>query len=586
MTSLRLRFSRVFGNFWWRRREGWYGRFVESSAYPVAMALVTAAGLALVLILLGFAVIERTVVAAGWSVVAIAGYLLAVSFLTSFGTSVTEVGRHELPPERSLARCKELLLQHGFAILSESPNEIHAARGGATGAEGAWRDSPVELDAFASATEGASALSVRCVGESGRHRFVRMLIARTAQAAADLDSPALQALDKTLVRRLGAVFQGGLATVVLAAMTGCAVLSTVLFIGASYLLANYVLNVTQAKTIADELRQLQLQLTSGIDAALRAETTRLAGKLGRSGTPAGAALDTVRTLAPFRVPGEFLAGVADSKGIVSAAATGPQWTQDSLSAARKFGLARLGNAVARELPAPQARDLETGLGLKPGQLLIGASLSHSELARFAPARMDSDHLEITFFDSTRSFLRYAWHPGKPVSVDAGSSALPADVLAAVARRMDDDATAVLRDVLFGGDVGGIAVRTEVRDRAPYRVYYSVARKDGGKDAWDGVSVARPYEPALETREWILPLAIALGLIAFMPLLIVTVMLASAISDRITRPALQLRQALRLLAAGDYSVRLQPARADELGTMQAELSKTAEELAKRDPDRPR
>lgn len=586
MTPVRLRFSRVFGDFWWRRREGWYGRFVESAAYPVAMALVASAGLALILVVLGFAVLDRTASAAAWSVIAIALYLLGISFLTSFGASVTQVVRHGVPPERLLGRCRELLAQRGFTVLGESPNEIRAARGESAGAESTWGGFPLEVRFVASAVDGGSALSVRCTGESGRHRFVRSLVSRTAQAAATLDPASWQAIDKTLVKRPGALFEGGLGTVVLAAMIGCAVLSTVLLIGASYLLANYVLNVTQAKTVADDIRQMPLQLTAGIDAALRAETERLAGRIGKSGIPASTALDTVRTLAPFSVPGEFLAAVADSKGrVLSAPGAGAQWTQDSLNAARRFGLARLGNAVARELPPPHARDLEALLGLKAGQLLIGASLSHADLARFAPARMHSDPLEITFFDSTRSFLRYAWYPGKSVQVDAGSSALPADVLAGVARRTDDW-TAVLRDVLFGGDVGGIAVRSEVRDRTPYRVHYSVARKDGGTDAWDGVSIARPYEPVLETREWILPLAIALGLIVFMPLLIATVMLASAISDRITRPALQLRQALRSLGEGDYSVRLQPARADELGGMQAELSRTAEELAKRDPDRPR
>jgi methyl-accepting chemotaxis protein len=110
------------------------------------------------------------------------------------------------------------------------------------------------------------------------------------------------------------------------------------------------------------------------------------------------------------------------------------------------------------------------------------------------------------------------------------------------------------------------------------------RKHGAQNAWDGVSIARPDEPLLATHEWILPLAVALGLIAFVPLLIATVVLASAISDRISRPALQLRGALRSLGEGDYTVRLKPARADELGDMQAELSKTAEQLERRNAER--
>ncbi len=104
------------------------------------------------------------------------------------------------------------------------------------------------------------------------------------------------------------------------------------------------------------------------------------------------------------------------------------------------------------------------------------------------------------------------------------------------------------------------------------------------EAWYGVSIARAYEPRLETREWLLPLAIALGLIAFVPLLIATVLFAGAISDRIARPALQLRSALRSLGEGDYSVRFRRTRSDEFGEMQAELSRIAEQLERRSKSR--
>jgi methyl-accepting chemotaxis protein len=135
-------------------------------------------------------------------------------------------------------------------------------------------------------------------------------------------------------------------------------------------------------------------------------------------------------------------------------------------------------------------------------------------------------------------------------------------------------------VLVGGDVGGTAIRKEIRDGEPQRVFYRVTPKDRSGSVWDGISVARGYEPAFETREWILPLAVALALIALLPVLIATVVLASAISNRISRPALQIRDALRSIGEGDYSVRLTPSRSDEIGQVQAQLNKTAEELAKR------
>ena len=112
----------------------------------------------------------------------------------------------------------------------------------------------------------------------------------------------------------------------------------------------------------------------------------------------------------------------------------------------------------------------------------------------------------------------------------------------------------------------------------------MTRKDGSNWDWDGVSVAQSYEPVFETREWILPLAVALALIALLPVVIATVVLASVISNRISRPALQVRDALRSIGEGDYSVRLAPTRGDEIGQVQAQLNKTAEELEKRGQSR--
>lgn len=582
MVSVRLEISRVLGGFWWRRRSGWYSRFIDSWAYPVAIDFAAAGGFAGVLSVLGYAAFDRSPAALGWSVLAVAAYLLVLAFLTSFGACVTCAARHDASPVELLARYRKLLERHDFEIRGETPASTEAARGARAGAQSNWRSFPLELSATVAPSDGAATLTVRCTGESGRHRFVRGLILKTAEAAANLDSEALGSLDKTLVRRPGALFQGGLGTMVLIAMLACAVLSTVVLVGVSRLLATYVFTTTQVGAAAEEIQRLQIQLTSGIDAALRAEAERLAEKFEKSGPKGGTPGEALRNFAPFNVPGEFVAGVAGPRGKVSILhPPGAQWTQDVRNAASRFGLARLGNRVVRELPQPQARDLEARLGLKPGQLIIAASLTLPDLARLAPERIESGSLEITFFDSSRPFLRYAWRPGKAPQVDAGSGTLPADVLANAERRLEADWTVIFRDVLFGGDVGGTAIRNEMRDGAPHLVYYSVAKKEGGKDDWDAVSVARIHEPVFETREWILPLTVALALIALLPVLIVTVALASFISNRISRPALQVRDALRSIGEGDFSVRLRPARNDEIGQLQTQLNRTAEQLAKRD-----
>jgi hypothetical protein len=581
MVLARLKLSRILGEFWWRRRDGRYGRFVESRAYPIVLDLFIALGFACVLVMLGYAAFERTPAALAAAVLAVAAYPLILAFLTSFGATFSHSVQHPAPAAEILARCKKLLARHDFVFSGESAGSLEAARGAGAGAETKWRSCPLEVRATVASEGSAALLTVQCTGEAGRHRFVRRLIRRTAEAAASLDRPTLETLDKTLVRRPGALFQGGLGTSVLAAMLVCAVISTAALVGVSYRLAAYVLDMSQASAAADDMRRLQVQLTSRIDAALNAEAARLAGKLEKASATGVGPAEAMRGLAPFSVPGELLAGVTEPQGKValfSPAST--QWTPDSLRGARTYGLARLGDRVVRELPQPQARELETQLALKPGQLVIGASLTHADLAQLAPERIDSGSMEVTFFESGRAFLRYAWHPGKRVQVDGGSGTIPADVLASAARQLDADWTAILRDVLVGGDVGGAAIRAEMRDGTRYRVAYRVTRKEGASGAWDGVSVARSSEPGFETREWILPLAVALSLIALLPVLIVTVVLASVISNRISRPALQIRDALRSIGEGDYSVRLTPSRGDEIGQVQVQLNKAAEELEKR------
>ena len=586
MALLRLKLSRALGGFWWSRRDGWYGRFVESAAYPIAIDWFAAVGFACVLAVLGYAAFERSAVAVIGAVATVLVYLLAIAFLTSFGASVTQTALHEGAPAEVLARCRKLLERHDFVFNAGSSECIAATRGAGAGAESNWRSCPLQLEATVRPDGNATLLSVRSTGESATHRFVRQLILKTAGAAANLDRPGLESLDKTLVRRPGALFQGGLGTAVLGAMVVCAVLGTLAVVGVSYRLAAYVLEMSQANAATDEMRRLQVQLTSRIDAALHVEAARLAGRLEKSSVKGAAPAEALRGLAPFSVPGELLAGVAEPQGKVALfSPASVQWGKESLRGARTYGLARFGDRVVRELPQPLARELETQLALKPGQLVIGASLTHADLARLAPERIDSGSVEVTFFDAGRPFLRYVWRPGKSAQVDGGHGQIPADILANAARRIDSDWTMVFRDVLLGGDVGATATRSEMRDGAPHRVYYRVTRKEGGTDAWDGVSVARSTESTLETREWLLPLAVAFALIALLPVLIVTVTLASVISNRISRPALQIRDALRSIGEGDYSVRLAPARRDEIGQVQAQLNKTAEALEQRGQNQP-
>src|SRR5262245_51186722 len=251
MALARLKLSRILGGFWWERRDGWYGRFVESRAYPFVVDLFIALGFVCVLVILGYAAFERTPAALAAALLAVVAYPLILAFLTSFGATFSHSVQHAGAPADVLARCKKLLERHDFEFSGERADSLEAARGAGAGAETEWRSCPLEVRASVAAEGSAVLLTVRCPGEAGRHRFVRGLIRRTAEAAANLDEPSLKTLDKTLVRRPTALFAGGLGTSVLTAMLVCAVISTAALVGVSYRLAVYVLDMSQAKAAAD-----------------------------------------------------------------------------------------------------------------------------------------------------------------------------------------------------------------------------------------------------------------------------------------------------------------------------------------------
>jgi hypothetical protein len=121
---------------------------------------------------------------------------------------------------------------------------------------------------------------------------------------------------------------------------------------------------------------------------------------------------------------------------------------------------------------------------------------------------------------------------------------------------------VFRDVLVEAMSAQPRSAMRCADGAPHRVYYRVTGRKAERRV-DGVSVARS-ESTLETREWLLPLAVALPLIALLPAPDRDRMLASVISNRISRRHCKFGTRCARSSEGDYSVRLAPARATRFG----------------------
>src|SRR6185503_7197483 len=135
MALARLQLSRLLGEFWWTRRKGWYGRFVESGVYPIAVEFLGAGGFALVLLMLGYAAFNRSAESVAATVLGVAVYLLLLALVTSFGASATQTAQHEGSPGEVLARCRKLLENHDFEFQAGTADALEAVRGGGAGAE-------------------------------------------------------------------------------------------------------------------------------------------------------------------------------------------------------------------------------------------------------------------------------------------------------------------------------------------------------------------------------------------------------------------------------------------------------------------
>ena len=128
MTLIRFRLYRFFGSFWLRRRTGLYARFVESRASGPIIAAVALGGFLLVVV--GTLDLAHSPWAAMlWFVVSLPLLLLVLILLTSFGAMAVHSSEHAATPKELLARCQELLEQHGFRVKGTTADGLRCTRG-------------------------------------------------------------------------------------------------------------------------------------------------------------------------------------------------------------------------------------------------------------------------------------------------------------------------------------------------------------------------------------------------------------------------------------------------------------------------
>jgi class 3 adenylate cyclase len=596
MASTGLKIYRTVSMIWTGSGRGWLARFARSSAFAPAMLVILLVGTIGVVVQAGSLPSDPHPAALAAFQLVLVGFIVCWLLLFfSRGATATSRARHAEPADRLIIRCREILERRGFSVQVGAAATLEAIRGrfGNTrpshGAEVEWRQFPLYVIASV-VPDQPTTLEVACTGVGGIFQGARELTADTCDAIARLDDQAFDRLDGSLGGRQGGWLLGGLATTIFNVVLIASLLTAAIVAGVSYKVGGWALEVAEADGLRGSLGQLTLQLVSDMDQPLRTEVDRLSALLAKSDPEGKPPLASLRGLDASAVPGELVAGIRMKNDSVALALPGeasplraqlPDIFKEMRVAPR--ALYRAGDKVFRRLAHPYTRDLAVRLGVKPdhGELIIGTALTHGELARLAP-RVGFNGLEMTFFESGRSFLRYAWPPefGKAPMVDGGSATLPADVISALAQDREAFWTA-FRQILFGGAMQGMVIRKEIRNESEHLVIYSGSERGGAGTGWSGVAVAQKYDPVFDPRKEILSLAVVVALVVILPILFITMIVALPVAARITRPVLRVRDTLRSIAEGDYSSRVDVTHTDEIGQLQKLLNHTAEELKKRE-----
>lgn len=182
-------------------------------------------------------------------------------------------------------------------------------------------------------------------------------------------------------------------------------------------------------------------------------------------------------------------------------------------------------------------------------------------------------MEYTVWRGGRAESRMAWdRAGLPVP-STGEVALPDEV---VARRTAAPALFAWRDLL----VPGARAREfgQLRRAGGRLELYDVRAGPGG--SLDGASLAVSAS-GWEAWEGAAAQAFAGLIVLLIGLLAAFAVLGTWLSQRLARPLLGVRDALRTITEGDFSVRIATERRDEVGQLERAVNKAAEELHRRE-----
>lgn len=581
MATIAFKLYRLLGAVWLSRHARPLVRFARSATYIPTIFVIAVLGF--VLLVSGPVVLlleENWSAAAIWFVIGLPVYWLLILLLTSRGRTAAGTMEHRDPPADLLKRCTDMLEQHGFRIQPTAVDSLRVYRGASWSVESEWRDFPIEVSLAVSVSFEASLLSVRCtVGGGAVYRETRELLQSTCTAIAALDASKLTALDKTIVFRQRALFLGGLARTVFNALTIATFVTVLTLSGLIVAVGARLFELSASTTMADAGFSSFLHLLHEMDLPLR---TELVSFLSTWPLDRKSPQEVLREFRPQARADHVVMALKRADGtvlLIQPAEGSPLYplAQALFTAglAEQGGvIQKVGDRLFKRFGQRYARDLESRLGLIGDRLIGGSFLTYGDLVERAPTSTGmGTATELTIFNRGSSVARYRWTENDVVA-DEGSSVVPQVVMRAT---MAAGQQISLLDVIRRPEWAD-AFRKEERNGGSFWVFYQGLV---GESGWSGFSYAVPATVVESGLGTFYLMGFIVALFSFLVILVVADLISLVVSRRISQPVLQIRDALRTIAEGDYSVRVESDRTDEIGQLQKLLNHTAVELRRRE-----